>query len=125
MKGIEGESFKDTDLRVYERRTANPSIVYAVLKKGGIFIPMVEATLLGDYGGITPVVVVKASQQEDTAQSYDNIGMVQIAMGNYSQALESHQKALAIRKQVQGEPPRHHAVPAENGRDKAENGEPT
>ena len=38
MKGIKGDSFKDTDLRVYERRTANPGTVFTALRKGGIVI---------------------------------------------------------------------------------------
>lgn len=71
MKGIEGNSFKDTDLRVYERETANPGTVFAVLKKGGIFIPVVEALLLGDYGGLTAIVVVKAGQPEGIVELYD------------------------------------------------------
>ena len=36
MKGIQGENFKDADLRVYVRRTANPGTVFTALRKGGI-----------------------------------------------------------------------------------------
>ena len=34
MKGIQGDNFKDTDLRVYERCTANPGTVFTALRKG-------------------------------------------------------------------------------------------
>ena len=49
MKGIAGETLQDTDLRVFERHTANPGTVFTALRKDGIMIPMVNATLLGEY----------------------------------------------------------------------------
>ena len=62
MKGIAGNSFKDTDLRVFKRRTYNPFTPFSVLAKGGIFIPAVSGSLLGmDHP--TAVVAVKCPQQ--------------------------------------------------------------
>lgn len=49
MKGNHGENFKDTNLRVYVRRTANPGTVFTALRKGGIVIPVVNASLLGEF----------------------------------------------------------------------------
>ena len=49
QKGIEGDTFKDTNLRVYERHTANPGTVFTALRKGGVVIPVVNASLLGEY----------------------------------------------------------------------------
>ena len=49
MKRIAGDSLKDTNLRVFERRTANPGTVFTALRKGGIVIPIVNASLLGEY----------------------------------------------------------------------------
>lgn len=72
MKSLAGESFKDTDLRVYERHMANSATVFTVLKKGGIFIPVVEASLFGDYpDGVTVTVVVKADPSESTVELFD------------------------------------------------------
>ena len=72
MQSIAGESFKDTDLRVYERNTANSAMVFTVLKKGGIFIPLVDASLFGDYTvKVTATVVVKANPSESTVELFD------------------------------------------------------
>lgn len=71
MKGIEGDTFKDTDLRVFERDTANPETVFTALRKGGIVIPVVNATLLGEYNvEETATVVVKANQITDMVDLY-------------------------------------------------------
>ena len=71
MKGIDGDTFKDTNLRVYERRTANPGTVFTALRKGGIVIPVVDASLLGEYGvEKTATVVVKANQITDLVELY-------------------------------------------------------
>ena len=71
QKGIEGDSFKDTDLRVYERCTANPGTVFTALRKGGIVIPVVNAALLGEYNTeTTATVVVKANQITDIVDLY-------------------------------------------------------
>lgn len=71
MKGIEGESFKETSLRVYERCTANPKTVFTALGKGGVIIPVVKATLLGEYNvDVTATVVVKANQVTDMVNLY-------------------------------------------------------
>lgn len=61
MKGIAGNSFKDTDLRVYKRRAYNSILPFTVLDKGGIFIPVVSGSLLGmDHP--TAVVAVKTNE---------------------------------------------------------------
>ena len=71
QKGIEGDSFKDTNLRVYERRTVNPGTVFTELRKGGIVIPVVNASLLGEYNiEVTATVVVKANQITDMVDLY-------------------------------------------------------
>lgn len=69
LKGITGETFKDTNLRVYERYTANPGTVFTSLRKGGIVIPIVNASLLGEYKvKVTATVVIKANQISDMVQ---------------------------------------------------------
>ncbi len=71
MKGIQGENFKDTNLRVYDRHTANPGTVFTALRKGGIVIPVVNASLLGEYRvDVTATVVVKANQITDMVELY-------------------------------------------------------
>jgi len=71
MKNIEGDNFKDTNLRVYERKTPNPGTVFTALKKGGIVVPVVNATLLGEYNGeVSATVVIKANQVTDTVDLY-------------------------------------------------------
>ena len=71
QKGIEGDSFKDTSLRVYERHTANPGTVFTALRKGGIVIPVVDASLLGEYNvKETATVVIKANQITDMVDLY-------------------------------------------------------
>lgn len=71
MKGIAGDTFKDTNLRVYERRIANPGTVFTSLRKGGIVIPIVDASLLGEYNvKVTATVVIKANQITDMVELY-------------------------------------------------------
>ena len=71
QKGIEGDTFKDTNLRVYERHTANPGTVFTALRKGGIVIPAVNASLLGEYKvEVTATVVIKANQITDMVDLY-------------------------------------------------------
>ena len=71
MKGIPGENFKDTNLRVYVRRTANPGTVFTALRKSGIVIPVVNASLLGEYGvEETATVVIKANQITDMVELF-------------------------------------------------------
>ena len=71
LKGIAGDSFKDTNLRVYERRIANPGTVFTSLRKGGIVIPVVDASLLGEYNvKVTSTVVIKANQITDMVELY-------------------------------------------------------
>jgi hypothetical protein len=71
MKGIAGDTFKDTNLRVFERRTANPDTVFTALRKGGIVIPIVKASFLGEYSiEETATVVIKANQITDLVELY-------------------------------------------------------
>jgi hypothetical protein len=71
MKGIAGDTFRDTDLRVYNRHTANPDTVFTALRKGGILIPVVKASLLGEYKlEETATVVIKANQITDMVDLY-------------------------------------------------------
>ena len=71
MKRIAGDSLKDTNLRVFERRTANPGTVFTALRKGGIVIPIVNASLLGEYHvEVTSTVVIKANQVTDMVDLY-------------------------------------------------------
>ena len=71
MKKIAGDTFKDTNLRVYERRVANPGTIFTALRKGGIVIPVVNATLLGEYRvETTATVVIQANQITDMVSLY-------------------------------------------------------
>lgn len=71
MKRIAGDSLKDTNLRVFERQTANPGTVFTALRKGGIVIPIVNASLLGEYYvEVTATVVIKANQVTDMVDLY-------------------------------------------------------
>ena len=71
MKGIAGETLQDTDLRVFERHTANPGTVFTALRKDGIMIPMVNATLLGEYHvETTATVIISANQISDMVSLY-------------------------------------------------------
>ncbi len=70
-KHINGDSLEDTTLRVYERHTANPGTVFTALRKGGIVIPAVNASLFGGNGGeATATVVIKANQITDMVDLY-------------------------------------------------------
>lgn len=71
LKGIKGDCFKDTDLRVFVRNTANPGTLFTALRKGGIVIPVVNATLLGEYNvKETATVVIKANHITDLVDLY-------------------------------------------------------
>ena len=71
QKGINADSFMDTNLRVYKRHTANPGTVFTALRKGGIVIPVVNASLLGEYNvDVTATVVIKANQITDLVDLY-------------------------------------------------------
>lgn len=71
MKCIAGDTFEDTNLRVFERRTANPGTVFTALRKKGIIIPVVNATLLGEYKvETTATVVIRANQISDLVDLY-------------------------------------------------------
>lgn len=71
QKGIKGDSFTNTDLRVYERCVANPNTVFTALRKGGIVIPVVSASLLGEYKAeMTATVVMRANQITDMVDLY-------------------------------------------------------
>ena len=70
-QGIASETFERTNLRVFERHTANPDTVFTALRKGGIVIPVVDATMLGEYQvKVTATVVISANQITDMVQLY-------------------------------------------------------
>ena len=71
QKGIEGDTLKDTNLRVFERETANPQTVFTALRKGGIVIPVVGGSLLGEYEvEISATVIIKADHISDMVSLY-------------------------------------------------------
>ena len=71
LKGIEGNSFQDTNLRVFERVTVNPGTVFTSLRKGGIVIPIVNASLFDESGKeMTATVVIGANQITDMVSLY-------------------------------------------------------
>ena len=71
MKGINGDSFKDTNLRVFERHTANPGTVFTSLRKDGIVIPIVNATLFGKADKeMTATIAIGANQITDMVSLY-------------------------------------------------------
>ena len=56
---------------MYERHTANPGTIFTALRKGGIVIPSVNASLLGEYNvEVTATVVIKANQITDMVDLY-------------------------------------------------------
>lgn len=61
QKGIEGESFSDTNLRVFNRKIANPGTVFSALGKHGIVIPVVAGSLVNEPVEELPVVLLKAN----------------------------------------------------------------
>ena len=71
MKGFAVNTLAEANLRVYNRRTVNSGTVFTALRKGGIVIPVVNASLLGEYNvGISATVVVKANQISDMVELY-------------------------------------------------------
>lgn len=77
MKGIEGDHFVDTDLRVYERSTANPQTLPALLKKDGIVIPEVKVSLFNKVlPGTTATVVISADEATGTVELFNPISRV-------------------------------------------------
>ena len=71
LKGIEGQSFQDTNLRVFERHTVNPGTVFTSLRKGGIVIPVVNASLFDESSKeVTATVVIGANQITDLVSLY-------------------------------------------------------
>ena len=71
LKGINGDTLQDTRLRVYERHTANPGTIFTALRKNGIVIPVVKASLFGvDHIDVSATVVIKANQITDMVELY-------------------------------------------------------
>ena len=71
IKGIAGETFKDTTMRVYERHAANPGTVFKTLRKGGIVVPIVKASLFGEHEvDVTATVIVKVDEITDVVDLY-------------------------------------------------------
>lgn len=81
-KGINGDKFSDTTLRVYNRKMANPKSAFTALRKNGIVIPVVKSALFGGTGNeITATVIIMVNQVKgkidllnpltDSVQEYD------------------------------------------------------
>ena len=71
MEEIDGESFEDTNLRVFERSIVNPNTVFKALWKGGIVILVVKASLFDENNsGETATVVIRANQIADMVELY-------------------------------------------------------
>lgn len=69
--GLESDTLNDANLRVYERHVTNPGTVFTALRKGGVVIPVVDASLLGEYNvKMTATVVIKANQITDMVDLY-------------------------------------------------------
>jgi len=91
LKGIEGNSFKDTNLRVFERVTVNPGTVFTSLRKGGIVIPIVNASLFGhEDKEMTATVVIGANQITDMVSLYvpDTDDIKQFPIARFVEAWE-------------------------------------
>lgn len=72
MRGVAGDNFKETNLRVYERNMVNPIIMYTTLQKGGIIISVVSASLFGEsHSGSTATVIVSNNQSTGMVELYD------------------------------------------------------
>lgn len=71
VKGLKGKTLQDTNYRVFERRTANPGTVFTALRKNGIVIPVVKASLLGEYNvEASATVILSANQITDMVSLY-------------------------------------------------------
>lgn len=59
MKGVAGDSFKDTTLRVFKREATNPKSLLSIMKKNGMVIPTIRASLFqgADDEAVSTVVV--------------------------------------------------------------------
>lgn len=91
LKGIEGNSFQDTNLRVFERVTVNPGTVFTSLRKGGIVIPIVNASLFGhEDKEMTATVVIGANQITDMVSLYvpDTDDIKQFPIARFVEAWE-------------------------------------
>ena len=91
LKGIEGNSFQDTNLRVFERVTVNPGTVFTSLRKGGIVIPIVNASLFGhEDKEMTATVAIGANQITDMVSLYvpDTDDIKQFPIARFVEAWE-------------------------------------
>lgn len=71
MKGIAGESFKDTTMRVFKREATNPQNLAAIMMKGGMAIPTVNGSLFGDANNeAVSTVVVFIDDRAGTIRLY-------------------------------------------------------
>ncbi|GEM_PF-2272531 len=69
--GIEGDSFKDTNMRVYERCVINPGTFFTTLKKGCIMVPIINTAIIGKYDvDISATVVMSANQDDGIVNLY-------------------------------------------------------
>lgn len=71
MKGVAGDSFKDTTWRVFKREAINPKNLLSILKKDGMVIPTVKASLFqGAPDEAVSTVVVSVDSAAATIRLY-------------------------------------------------------
>ena len=115
LKGYGVERDFDRAIKLLERAAEDfsKSALYAATQLAEIHENSIEITI--DYGkalwwwkkvvAISEHIVTNISEHildSDTAVYYDNIGTIYGKQGNYQQALEWHQKALAIKEKIWG-----------------------
>lgn len=63
---IKAASFEEANYRIFERSTVNAATMFTALRKGGVVIPVVKASLFDSQSqGETATVVVRANQITD------------------------------------------------------------
>ena len=66
LRGIKENDFENTQMRVYQRKVANPRTVFRTLAKGGIVIPTVEATLFGSEDTTGMAIILLSTNDNHT-----------------------------------------------------------
>lgn len=71
QRGIDADTFKDTNYRFYERHVANPTNIFTALRKRGIVIPAVVDTLFGGNGfDLQATIILQANQLKGEVSLY-------------------------------------------------------
>lgn len=80
LKGIAGDSFKDTTMRVYKREAINPKNLAKILSKDGIIIPTVNAALFSDNKhDMVATIVISINEKKNEVILYDPIADEEVA----------------------------------------------